>query len=419
MSLVKLRGMWPYLIAMFMNAFVDLGHKIVIQNTVFKIYEGNRQIVLTAIVNSLILLTYIALFRPAGFISDRFAKNRVMYLSAWVALLLTLLITLCYYQGWFWPAFMLTLALGAQAAIYSPAKYGYLKPLVGIERLAGGNGVVQSVTIVAILAGTFVFSILFEQRFDRFGGDSEANILRAIAPLGWLLVINSAIEIYCTRRLPQFEGDNAALCFKLRDCFGVPTLQDDAAPSARRTVIRLSIVGLAVFWAVSQVMLAAFPAFAKAALAIQNTVLLQGMLATSGIGIIIGSFLAARWSRQRIELRLVPIGAAGVVLGLAWLPLLPSIAAHCANFLFIGIMGSLFIVPLNALMQFHAGAHEVGRVLAVNNFVQNGAMFGFLIVTAGVAVTGASTTGLLAMIALVALLGMGYAAYALLSSARM
>ncbi|HET8711294.1 MAG TPA: MFS transporter [Spongiibacteraceae bacterium] len=404
----KLRGMWPYLVAMFMNAFVDLGHKIIIQNTIFKIYDGHRQVMLTAIVNSLILLPYIVLFSPAGFISDRFAKNRVMYVSAWIAVCITLLITLCYYLGWFWPAFALTLALGAQAAIYSPAKYGYLKPLVGAERLVAGNSIVQTVTIVAILAGTFVFSIFFEQRFARLGGDSEAHVLRAIAPLGWLLVINSAIELYCTYRLPQFEAGVREMRFEWKNYFRGSFTLEDPSPRHDRAVIRLSIIGLAVFWSVSQVMLAAFPAFAKEALGIRNTVLLQGMLATSGIGIVIGSFIAARWSRQRIEKRLIPIGAVGVVLGLLLLPMLPSIAAQCANFLFIGVMGSLFIVPLNALMQFHAGAAEMGRVLAVNNLIQNIAMFAFLVITALAAVSGIETVLLLWLIAAVALFGNGY-----------
>ena len=409
----KLRGMLPYLIAMFMNAFVDLGHKIVIQNTVFKIYDGNKQVVLIAIVNALILLPYIALFSPAGFISDRFAKNKVMRISAWVAVAITALITACYYLGWFWPAFGLTLALGAQAAIYSPAKYGYLKPLVGKDRLAEGNGAVQSVTIVAILAGTFVYSILFESRFDLFGGRDEASILRAIAPLGWLLVINSAIEVYFTSRLPQVEAGDPTLRFSARDYLRGRALRDNLAPLRQRAVIRLSIIGLAVFWAVSQVMLAAFPAFAKDTLAIHNTILLQGMLATTGIGIIIGSMLAGRWSQQHIETGLIPVGALGIALGLLWLPGLHSVPAHCVNFLFIGVMGGLFIVPLNALIQFHAGEHEMGKVLAANNLVQNIAMLGFLMVTAGAAVMGASTTLLLAMIALVALFGTGYTVFKL------
>ena len=409
----KLRGMLPYLAAMFLNAFVDLGHKIVIQNTVFKIYDGNTQVVLTAVVNALILLPYIVLFSPAGFISDRFPKNSVMRISAWVAVALTLLITLCYHQGWFWGAFAMTLLLGAQAAIYSPAKYGYLKPLVGKERLAEGNGAVQAVTIVAILAGTFVFSIFFEGRFDRFGGADSASILRAVAPLGWLLVINSLIELALTYRLPQLESGDPQLRLPLHDYLRGRALRENLAPLRNSEVIRLSVFGLSVFWAVSQVMLAAFPAFAKDTLAIHNTVLLQGMLASSGIGIVLGSVLAGRWSKQHIETGLIPVGALGITLGLLWLPGLNSVTAHCLNFLLIGTMGGLFIVPLNALIQFHAGEHEMGKVLSGNNLVQNIAMLGFLVVTALCALAGASQSGLLLLIALVALLGTGYTVYRL------
>ncbi|MBK8637937.1 MAG: hypothetical protein IPN92_06470 [Chromatiaceae bacterium] len=41
---------------MFLKAFVDLGHKIIIQNTLFKTYDGDTRILLTAIVLALILL---------------------------------------------------------------------------------------------------------------------------------------------------------------------------------------------------------------------------------------------------------------------------------------------------------------------------------------------------------------------------
>lgn len=404
----KLPGMLPYLAAMFLNAFVDLGHKIVIQNTIFKIHDGNTQVVLTAIVNALILLPFIMLFSPAGFVSDRYPKNVVMRTMAWVAVGLTLLITLCYYQGWFWGAFAMTLLLGMQAALYSPAKYGYLKPLVGKERLAGGNGAVQSVTIVSILGGTFLFSILFEQRFDLHGAADEASIVRAIAPLGWVLVACSIVELVMTYRLPRLEDGTPGMRFAPRDYLRGRALRANLQPLRERPVIRLSIIGLSVFWAVSQVMLAAFPAFAKDTLDIRNTILLQGMLACSGIGIIIGSQLAGRWSKRHIETGLIPIGALGIALALLWLPGLGSVAAHCFNFLLIGIMGGLFIVPLNALMQFHAGEHELGKILAANNLLQNIAMLGFLIVTAVVAVLGANTVGLLYMIAAVALIGTGY-----------
>src|SRR6478609_6531373 len=155
--LFKIRGFLPYTLMLFINAFVDLGHKIIIQNSVFKIYDGQTQVILTALVNGLILLPFIFLFSPAGFLSDKYPKHLVMRYSAWAAVIAVLLITVSYYQGWFWCAFALTFALGIQAAIYSPAKYGFIRELVGDQHLGQGNGIVQAVTIVAILGGTFVF----------------------------------------------------------------------------------------------------------------------------------------------------------------------------------------------------------------------------------------------------------------------
>ena len=103
--LIKLRGFAAFMAMVFLNAFVDLGHKIVVQNTVFKVYEGTTQVVLTAILNALILLPFVLLFTPAGFLSDRHPKPRVMRVAAAAAVVLTLLITLFYHLGWFWPAF--------------------------------------------------------------------------------------------------------------------------------------------------------------------------------------------------------------------------------------------------------------------------------------------------------------------------
>ena len=167
-KLIRIKGFLAFATMVFLNAFVDLGHKIVIQNTIFKIYDGQAQIILTAVVNALILLPFIFLFSPSGFISDKYPKNKVMRISAWVAVGITGLITLFYYLGLFWPAFIMTFLLAAQSAVYSPAKYGYIKELVGKENIAPANGLIQATTTVAILAGIFVYSVFFEG-FQYFG----------------------------------------------------------------------------------------------------------------------------------------------------------------------------------------------------------------------------------------------------------
>jgi len=47
-EMFKIKGTYAYIFALFLNAFTDLGHKIIIQNTVFKMYDNQEQIILTA-----------------------------------------------------------------------------------------------------------------------------------------------------------------------------------------------------------------------------------------------------------------------------------------------------------------------------------------------------------------------------------
>jgi hypothetical protein len=120
-----------YLVVLFINAFVDLGHKITIQNTIFKIYDEQTQIILTTLVNGLVLLPFVLFFTLSGYLSDRFAKPTIMRWSAFAAVLITLGITYSYYQGEYVLAFGFTLLIAIQSAIYSPAKYGYIKECLG------------------------------------------------------------------------------------------------------------------------------------------------------------------------------------------------------------------------------------------------------------------------------------------------
>ncbi|GGB86401.1 acyl-[ACP]--phospholipid O-acyltransferase [Marinobacterium zhoushanense] len=415
-QLSAIKGFLPYILVVFINAFVDLGHKIVIQNTIFKTWDGETQVILTAIVNGLILLPFILLFTPAGFLADRFPKHKVLRYGALAAVAGTLLITLSYFNGWFEIAFGLTLALSIQSAFYSPAKYGYIRELVGDERLAEGNAWVQAVTIVSILAGTFLFSALFEYYYQpvfQQGATSPEAIVRGIAPLGFILVGLALIEWLVTYTLPaKTAGDRAKriqLNYYLRGSYLRHNLR--AIHSSR--AIWLSIVGLSLFWAISQVVLAAFPAYAKATLAETNTVVIQGLLAATGIGIVIGSVIAGRLSRAYIELGLIPAGAIGIAAALMLLPSLQSAASIGVLFLLLGVCGGFFIVPLNSLIQYSAPESKLGTVLAGNNWVQNICMLGFLLLAVLFSLLGFSSKGLLYLLALTAIGGAIYTLYQL------
>jgi acyl-[acyl-carrier-protein]-phospholipid O-acyltransferase/long-chain-fatty-acid--[acyl-carrier-protein] ligase len=317
-QLFKIKGFLPYIAVLFVNAFVDLGHKIIIQNTVFKIYDGQTQVILTAVVNALILIPFILLFSPSGFLSDKYPKHKVMRYSAWVALGAVLVITFAYYQGWFLFAFAMTLILGIQAAIYSPAKYGYIRELVGDQLLAGANGIVQAVTIVAILGGTFVFSALFEKLLAHIYLTDTETIIMNIAPLGWILVGLTLLELYMAYQLPEKRLVDNSKTFSASGYFKGGYLKHNLKTISSKRPIWLSIIGLSMFWAISQVVLASFPAFAKEVLHETDTLIIQGIIGCTGLGIIVGSLFAGKVSKNYIELGLIPVGALGFGLLLVW-----------------------------------------------------------------------------------------------------
>ncbi|MGB6019540.1 MAG: MFS transporter [Sulfurimonadaceae bacterium] len=388
----KIKGTFPYIIALFLNAFTDLGHKIIIQNTIFKIYDNQEQIILTAIVNALILLPFIMVFTPAGFLSDKFPKNRVMTYAAVLAVVLTLAITFSYYMGWFEIAFGFTFLLAMQSAIYSPAKYGYIKELVGNKFISAGNAAVQAATTVAILSGIVVYTLMFENALGAF--ESADDILKQVAPLGWLLVLGSLVELYLMSRLPNQQRVPSERKFHFRRYLSGYYLLKNIKTITRKRPILEAIFGLSIFWGVSQVALTIFGAYAKDELGITNTILVNGILALTALGIIFGSIIAARFSKFYINMGLVPFSAVGMALSLLFIPMLDRIEPIAILFFTFGLSAGMFIVPLNSYIQKHAPGVHLGTILAGNNFIQNILMVSFLMLTTFFAYEGINAVGL-------------------------
>ncbi|MCK5523200.1 MAG: acyl-[ACP]--phospholipid O-acyltransferase [Thiomargarita sp.] len=403
----KNKGFTPYLIIVFLNAFTDLGHKIIIQNALFKYFEGTELRVYTAMIQAMILLPFIMTFTPAGFLSDKFPKNNVIKIAAFMALPITAMITWCYYIGAFWLAFWLTFILALQSAFYSPAKYGFIRELVGKNNLAPANSAVQAVTISAILAGTLVYTLLFESLFST-DFQSIGDILQSVKYVGFLLIGGTLIEAILALRLPQKQKTDTRLHFDFNKYLRMRCLKDNLKSVWFHQGIWLSIIGLAVFYAINQVLLANFGAHLKDVLGETDTRVANGIMALAGIGIILGAVFAGKVSKNYIETGIIPLGALGICISLIIIPFLSDIVSLSFIFVFYGFFGGLFIVPLNALIQYYAKEGEVGTVLAANNFIQNLFMILFLGVSVGLAYAEFSNQSTFYILAIVTFFGTLY-----------
>lgn len=379
--MLRLKGFIPYIFIVFFNSFVDLGHKILIQNTLYQSQSAHYFTLYSSIVNALILLPYILLFTPSGFIADKYSKTNVLRVTALLAVPILIIITWSYYAGYFKLAFLMTLMLAVQSVINSPAKYGYIKEMFGKESIARANAFVQTTVIIAILAGTFVFSVIFDHylSIDQLQSSTDpASILQAFAPAGFILIGLSLAEVACTFIIPKKSAVDPQSRYIISNYFRGIYLKSYMQEVFRSPTIFVCILGLSLFWAINQVLLASYGAYLKDYAGDPSVVYVQGALGIGGIGILIGASYAGRVSRGFIETGMIPFAAMGLSAGLLLLPLITGHLSILILFFIYGFFGGMLVVPLNALVQFNARDSHLGKVLAANNFVQTIFMLVFL-----------------------------------------
>ncbi len=379
-----------YLVAVFLNAFVDLGHKIIIQNTIFMIYGEQQQIILTAIVNAMILIPFILLFTLSGHLSDKFAKTSVMRISAFSAVLITLGITYCYYNGLYKTAFGFTLLLATQSAIYSPAKMGYIKECLSKAGLSRGNALHSSVVLIAILLGTVFFSYLFEAFLGTMQVSTPEEILMKIAPVGWVLVGLSTVEFLATLGTRFYPTKLSSAQLSIPKLISFQYLASNFKAMRTNEIVWYSILGTAIFWGMSQNLVAVIPAHAKVNFGVESPLVVNAMLASSVIGIMIGAFLSGRKSLNFIRINNIYTGSimitvcailVPVVSILSFIPNSTALILVTSIILLFGVGAGMMIVPLNALMQAHSPEDGLGSMLAGKNWLQNISMISLLIFT--------------------------------------
>jgi acyl-[acyl-carrier-protein]-phospholipid O-acyltransferase/long-chain-fatty-acid--[acyl-carrier-protein] ligase len=388
----------------FLNAWVALGHIITVQNTIFAVYDGPPQVALTGLVSMIVLLPYVFMMGPAGRWSDTLPKGRVLEVAAGIGIGLLALITLSYALGWFWLALGLTLPLAIQTAVFAPARFGYLREGVPTDLLTRGNGVLQAVIVVSMLFTMFVHSLLFDlQRAGRTTAD-PGEIIAWMTPIGGLLLTVMLVEWWIARPMAGLGQGAASERIAVS---GMAIVREGMGRLFGDPVILGCTLGLSAFWALAQGLIAIYPSWAEDTLGVVYVTQVQMTVASAGIGVVIGSMLAPRFALPgRVPTGLVPVGAAGVALCLAGLPLVTTPVGQILLFIGLGTFGGLLVVPLETLIQLHAVPARLGLTLAASNVIRNLVMIGLLVATIGSATLGLDAGWLLGALMVIAAVGL-------------
>lgn len=406
---------FAFLFVVFCNALVDVSHKVLLQNIAFKVFDGSEQVIWISIINAMIIIPFLLLFTLSGYLSDKYNKKDILVYGAVSSFALSVLMIIAYFSGNFYFAMISLVLLAVQSAIYSPAKFGLIIDIYGKKNLARGNSALQSISIIAILFAIGVASYIFESFYisnDLGALNTKEELLTAILPLTYYILpiafLEMIVSLFILRKLKTSYRKNDTLAINKKEWFQGKLLIKNIKTISSNNVIFLSVIGLSIFWGISQGLMAVFPSFAKQYLEVTNVFVINGVIACSGIGIAIGAFIYSKVSKNYIEIGTIPIAAFGMAIMVYISTIVQTPFLLAMTFLLFGIFGGLFVVPLNALIQFNANKKILGTVLAGNNWFHSLSMFLMLSITTIVSFYNLDPLNTIYLILFITILGASY-----------
>jgi MFS transporter, LPLT family, lysophospholipid transporter len=342
------RGMMAVLAAQFLSALAD---NALLFGALALLRIDHYPAWTEPLLQEFFVAAFIILAPFAGPFADALPKGRVMLISNGLKLAGAL-------GMWAGLNPFLTYGLvGVGAAAYSPAKYGILSELVSADQLVKANGLLESSTIAAILAGAIAGGVLAD--WNVWGALAVVTVCYGAAAAANLLI----------PRLPAARALSSVSLGTILRTFG-----NAVRVMVRTPDTRFSMTGTSLFWGAGATLRFLLVAWVPIALGITNNKMpayLNGMVA---VGIVIGAGLASKFITLARADRALP---AGVLLGLAVcvVAVTTNIAAAFTVMALIGACGGFFVVPLNALLQ-ERGKQTVGsgNAIAVQNLVENSSM---------------------------------------------
>jgi acyl-[acyl-carrier-protein]-phospholipid O-acyltransferase / long-chain-fatty-acid--[acyl-carrier-protein] ligase len=319
-----------------------------------------------------LVLPYLLLAAPAGYLADRFSKRSVIVWCKVAEIVLMIIASMSI--GYTIPMFMLVALIGCQAALFGPAKLGSIPEMLQAKKISSANGMLGLTTVVATVVGAAIgnWLVVVSGLHGQERWWAHAIILVGVAIAG-LISSLLIMPLRAANPLRAFPWDMVT-----------QTVRDLKLLGHDRALLRVAM-GIMFFWTLAmlaQLNIDQFAAEGNATRQTQVTALLGAII----VGVGLGSVLAGVWSGGKVELGILPLGAGGLALFSFLLYTVEgslvdpageytiSYLAACLFLMMLGVSSGLFDVPLAAYMQERSPAEHRGSILAAGNFLTFGGM---------------------------------------------
>lgn len=377
--LLKDRRFAPLFVTQFLGAFHDNVFKnaFVVMVLHMASQEENAKMLTTAAAG-VFILPFLLFSAIAGQMADKYAKDKIIRIIKVIEIFIAVMGGLSLYLGSVPLAFLALFALGTHSAFFGPSKYSILPQLLEKAELIGGNALVNTGTFLAILLGTIVGTVLI-------------MVPNGPMIISSFLIGSAVLGYFAARRILPAPSKSPDIILNMNPL--TETIAILRQTFAQKANIVRCILGISWFWFLGGMFVAQLPNYTKEVLG-ANEHVLSLFLVLFSIGIAIGGLVNNRLLKGRVEGIYVPLAMLGITFfsfdlyaasevrytsGMTFLTLQEFMSAPSSwriifDLLMIALCSGMFVVPLNAIIQYMTQEKERARILAGNAIVNAGFM---------------------------------------------
>lgn len=308
-----------------------------------------------ALATFIFVIPFLLFSHAAGVLADRYSKRNIIVVAKWAELVVMAGSLVALLFGNPYVLYALLFVMCTQSAFFGPSKYGIIPELVGEYRLSQSNSFLVALSYLAIILGTFLPSFFLDYM--------SANNYVVLASF---CVVIAGLGLFASRHI---EVTPAVGEHKKFTPLFVVDIFKTLVGLKKDKYLFLAVIASSYFMFLGVFIQQALLYYGVDTLGISATRSAY-FFPMAALGIGVGALIAGKLSGRNIEIGVVPIGAIGLTLCCVFLNWMPATVSALLLVVFLlGLSSGLFIVPLNAFIQYRAPRENRGEILACCNFM--------------------------------------------------
>jgi acyl-[acyl-carrier-protein]-phospholipid O-acyltransferase/long-chain-fatty-acid--[acyl-carrier-protein] ligase len=348
-------------ITQFLGALNDNVFKLLIVFMLINIKGPAAASIILSIAGAIFVIPFLLFSAAAGVLADRHSKRNILMSMKIAEIAVMVLSVLAIFLKSEIGVYALLFFMASQSSVFGPSKYGIIPEIVSKDNVSKANGILTSLTYLAIIFGTFLAAFFTDITNKNFVLSSTFCVV--IAVLGFL----ASLKIIKT--LPKRSKKKINIRF-------ITEIYKTLKLSYKRKFLLPSIFGAAFF-----LFIGGFVQLNTIPFALQSLKLTEigggYLFLATAIGISIGALIAGKISKSHLDLGISCASGFITSFILVFLGIFPNNLYFAVILMvFLGIFGGIFLIPFEAFIQIRSPEKRRGQVIAATSFLS---FFGVLL----------------------------------------